>query len=69
MWVHSKGDCHKMHVTGRRWEPCTLGSISEWLPLDQALSMLLFREELVAGIAAIGGSGGVVSVFENDRKH
>jgi hypothetical protein len=45
-----------------------LGSGTETEAIDQALSMLLFREELVAGIAEIGGTGGVVSAFENDRE-
>jgi hypothetical protein len=45
-----------------------LGSSSETDAIDQALSMLLFREELVAGIAEIGGTGGVVSAFEDDRE-
>jgi hypothetical protein len=45
-----------------------LGSTSETEAIDQALSMLLFREELVAGIAEIGGKGGVEAAFEDDRK-
>jgi hypothetical protein len=45
-----------------------LGSSTETEAIDQALSMLLFREELVAGMAQIGGTGGVVSAFENDRE-
>jgi hypothetical protein len=45
-----------------------LGSSSETEAIDQALSMLLFREELLAGIAAIGGKGGVEAAFEDDRE-
>lgn len=45
-----------------------LGSSTETEAIDQALSMLLFKEELVAGIAEIGGTGGVVSAFENDQE-
>lgn len=43
-----------------------LGSSSETEAIDQAFSMLLFREELVAGIAEIGGTGGVEAAFEDD---
>jgi hypothetical protein len=45
-----------------------LGSTSETEAIDQALSMLLFREELVAGLAAISGKGGVEAAFEDDRE-
>ena len=45
-----------------------LGSTSETEAIDQALSMLLFREELVAGIAEIAGKGGVEAAFEDDRE-
>jgi hypothetical protein len=45
-----------------------LGSSSETEAIDQALSMMLFREELIAGIAEIGGTGGVESAFEDDRE-
>jgi hypothetical protein len=30
--------------------------------------MLLFREELVAGIAQVGGKGGVVDAFTGDQE-
>jgi hypothetical protein len=42
-----------------------LGSKSETEAIDQALDMLLFREELIAGIAAIAGTGGVENVFDD----
>jgi hypothetical protein len=45
-----------------------LGSSTETEAIDQALSLLLFREELVAGIARIGGTGGVESAYEDDRE-
>lgn len=45
-----------------------LGSRSETEAIDQALDMLLFREELLAGIAAIGGTGGVDDPFVGDRE-
>lgn len=40
-----------------------LGAQSETDAIDQALSLLIFRDELVAGIQRIGGSGGVEDVF------
>lgn len=45
-----------------------LGSSSETEAIDQALDVLLFREELIAGIAAIGGKGGVVDAYEDDQE-
>jgi hypothetical protein len=45
-----------------------LGSSTETEAIDQALSMLLFREELVAGIVDIAGTGGVASAFEDDQE-
>lgn len=45
-----------------------LGSSSETEAIDQALDMLLFREELVAGIAQVGGKGGVVDAFTGDQE-
>lgn len=40
-----------------------LGVRTETEAVDQALSMLLFREELVQGIRDIGGMGGVENYF------
>lgn len=45
-----------------------LGSSSETEAIDQALDVLLFREELIAGVAAIGGKGGVVDAYEDDQE-
>ncbi len=45
-----------------------LGAQSETEAIDQALSMLLLREELIEGIERIAGTGGVKNVFENDRE-
>lgn len=45
-----------------------LGSSSETEAIDQALDMLLFREELVTGIAQVGGKGGVVDAFTGDQE-
>lgn len=41
-----------------------LGAATETEAVDQALSILLFREELVQGIREVGGSGGVGNYFE-----
>jgi len=41
-----------------------LGARTETDAIDQALSLLIFRDELVAGIQRIGGSGGVEDVFD-----
>jgi Xaa-Pro aminopeptidase len=41
---------------------------SETEAIDQALSMLLLREELVEGIEKIGGTGGVTNYFEDDAE-
>ena len=45
-----------------------LGSSSETEAIDQALDILLFREELLAGIGALGGRGGVVDAFDGDAE-
>lgn len=45
-----------------------LDATSETDAVDQALSMLLLREELIQGIERIAGTGGVENVFDNDRK-
>lgn len=43
-----------------------LGARTETEAVDQALDLLLLREELVAGIERIAGSGGVENVFDPD---
>ena len=45
-----------------------LGSASETEAIDQALNMLLFREELLAGIAHVGGKGGVEDAYGDDSE-
>jgi hypothetical protein len=45
-----------------------LGTNTETEAIDQALDMVLFREELVGGIARIAGTGGVKNVFEDDTE-
>jgi hypothetical protein len=45
-----------------------LGASSETEAIDQALSLLLLREELIEGVARIAGTGGVTNYFENDRE-
>ena len=45
-----------------------LSASSETEAVDQALSMLLLREELIEGIEQIAGTGGVENVFENDHE-
>lgn len=45
-----------------------LGADTETETVDQALSALLLREELIAGVRAIAGSGGVENVFDGDRE-
>jgi len=45
-----------------------LGAKTETEAVDQALSMVLFREELVEGIRRISGSGGVENVFRGDEE-
>jgi len=44
-----------------------LGVATETEAVDQALSLLLFREELVQGMREIGGSGGVENYFEGGQ--
>jgi len=41
-----------------------LGAHSETDAIDQALALVIFRDELVAGIERIGGSGGMEDGFE-----
>jgi hypothetical protein len=43
-----------------------LGAETETEAIDQALSMLLLREELIEGIERIGGTGGVINYFDDD---
>jgi hypothetical protein len=43
-----------------------LGTETETEAIDQALDMILFREELVQGIERIAGTGGVQNVFDAD---
>jgi hypothetical protein len=45
-----------------------LDADSETEAIDQALSMLLLREELVKGIEKIEGTGGVTNYFEDDAE-
>jgi hypothetical protein len=41
-----------------------LGARSETEAIDQALDMVLFREELIEGIGSLAGSGGVENYFD-----
>ena len=43
-----------------------LGADTETQAVDLALSALLLREELIAGVRRVAGSGGVENVFEGD---
>jgi hypothetical protein len=45
-----------------------LGARTETEAIDQALSLVLLREELVEGIRRIAGSGGVENVFADDEE-
>ncbi|MFC1575390.1 hypothetical protein ACFL5A_01925 [Gemmatimonadota bacterium] len=45
-----------------------LGAETETETVDQALSVLLLREELIAGVREVAGSGGVENVFDGDRE-
>ncbi|MBM3278647.1 MAG: hypothetical protein FJY95_11295 [Candidatus Handelsmanbacteria bacterium] len=45
-----------------------LGARTETEAVDQALDIVLFRQELVRGIRRIAGSGGVENVFDGDRE-
>ena len=45
-----------------------LGTDTETEAIDQALDMILFREELVGGIERIAGTRGVKNVFEVDTE-
>ncbi len=42
-----------------------LGVSTETEAVDQALEMLLFREELIAGVERIAGTGGVENYFDD----
>ena len=41
-----------------------LGARSETDAIDQALDLVLFREELIGGIGRLSGSGGVENFFD-----
>lgn len=43
-----------------------LGVDTETEAVDQALTALILREELIAGVRRIAGSGGVENAFEDD---
>jgi hypothetical protein len=43
-----------------------LGADTETEAVDLALSALLLREELIAGVRRVAGSGGVENVFDGD---
>lgn len=43
-----------------------LGTETETEAVDQALSVVLLREELVKGVERIAGTGGVENVFADD---
>jgi Arc/MetJ family transcription regulator len=45
-----------------------LGVGTETEAVDQALSLLILREEMIVGIRRIAGTGGVRNVFEGDRE-
>ena len=45
-----------------------LGASTETETIDEALSALLVREELIAGVRAIAGRGGVENVFADDSE-
>ncbi len=45
-----------------------LGADTETETVDQALSALLLREELIAGLREVAGTGGVENVFDGDRE-
>ncbi len=45
-----------------------LGAATETETVDQALSAVLLREDLIAGVREIAGTGGVENVFDGDRE-
>ena len=45
-----------------------LGADTETEAVDQALALVLLREDLLEGVRKIAGSGGVENVFEDDRE-
>lgn len=45
-----------------------LGTETETEAVDQALSVVLLREELIGGVERIAGTGGVENVFEHDME-
>ena len=44
-----------------------LGARSETDAIDQALDLLLFREELVTGVRRIAGTGGFENYFDDEE--
>ncbi|MEX2049542.1 MAG: hypothetical protein WEB90_08195 [Gemmatimonadota bacterium] len=45
-----------------------LGARTETDAIDAALSALLLREELIAGVRGIAGTGGIENVFTDDSE-
>ena len=45
-----------------------LGARTETEAVDQALDLVLLRQEVVRGIRRIAGSGGVENVFDGDAE-
>ena len=45
-----------------------LGADTETETVDRALSALLLREELIAGLREVAGTGGVENMFDGDRE-
>lgn len=45
-----------------------LGARTETEAVDQALDVVLLRQELVRGVRRIAGSGGVENVFDGDAE-
>ncbi len=45
-----------------------LGAQTETEAIDQALDLVLFRDELIEGIRRIGGTGGVTNYFLADEE-
>lgn len=56
-------DQRKLDVARR-----ALGADTETEAIDQALDFIAFRNELVAGFAAVRRHGGVADVFDRRRK-
>ncbi len=45
-----------------------LGAATETEAVDRALSLVLLRDELLAGVEAIAGTGGVEDVYAGDEE-